>query len=48
MKNRLIYLLVSFMFTLNMNAQDQQKFSPEKFDAELHEFITSQAKLTPQ
>ena len=36
------------MFTLNIGAQNQQKFSPEKFDAELHEFITSQAKLTPQ
>ena len=48
MKKKLIYLLISLMFTLNIGAQNQQKFSPEKFDAELHEFITSQAKLTPQ
>ena len=48
MKKKLIYLLISFMFTLSMGAQDQQKFSPEKFDADLQEFITSQAKLTPR
>ena len=48
MNKKLIYLLISLMFTLNIGAQNQQKFSPEKFDAELHEFITSQAKLTPQ
>ena len=48
MKKKLIYLLISLMFTLNIGAQNQQKFSPEKFDAELHEFITSKAKLTPQ
>jgi hypothetical protein len=48
MKKKLIYLIISLMFTLNIGAQNQQKFSPEKFDAELHEFITSQAKLTPQ
>lgn len=48
MKKKLIYLLISLMFTLNIGAQNQQKFSPEKFDAELHDFITSQAKLTPQ
>ena len=48
MKKKLIYLLISFMFTLTTGAQEQQKFSPEKFDAELQEFITAQAKLTPQ
>lgn len=48
MKKKLIYLLISLMFTLSIGAQNQQKFSPEKFDAELHDFITSQAKLTPQ
>ena len=48
MKKKLIYRLISFMFTLTTGAQEQQKFSPEKFDAELQEFITAQAKLTPQ
>ena len=47
MKKKLIYLFLSFMFTLSMSAQEQ-KFSPEKFDADLQGFITSQAKLTPQ
>ena len=46
--NKLVYLFLSFMFTLSMSAQEQQKFSPEKFDADLQGFITSQAKLTPQ
>jgi hypothetical protein len=48
MMKRLCFLFVSVMLTMNMGAQDQQKFSPEKFDAELQEFITNEAKLTPQ
>ena len=48
MMKRLCFLFVSVMLTMSMGAQDQQKFSPEKFDAELQEFITNEAKLTPQ
>lgn len=43
-------LIVALAFTLTAGAQEneQQKFSPEKFDAELQECITRDAKLTPQ
>ena len=41
----IIFLLTIF---LGMKAQEEQKFSPEKFDAELQLFIVKEAKLTPQ
>ena len=40
----LLFLLVS----LGVNAQDQPKFSPEKFEAELESFITREAGLDQQ
>lgn len=40
------------MLTLGMNAQEQnapqQRFSPERFEAELQNYITKEAGLTPQ
>jgi len=38
------------LMVIAVSAQDhsQQKFSPEKFDAELQAFITKEAHLTPQ
>ena len=41
------------MLSLSISAQgfgqqNQQRFSPEKFEADLQEYITKEAKLTPQ
>lgn len=40
------------ILTMSISAQEgqkpQQRFSPEKFEAELQDFITKEAKLTPQ
>ena len=44
-------MLFTFASVLCLHAQEndgQQRFSPEKFDAELREFITTEAKLTEQ
>ena len=46
MKKRLYPLLVLALFVLSASAQEK-KFSPEQFDAELQQFITVEAKLTP-
>ena len=48
---RLQFLFFTFTFTLCLLAQEAnkpEKFSPEKFDAELRQFITDEAKLTEQ
>ena len=48
---RLYFVLFTFAFALSVAAQpnkQQQQFSPERFNAELQEFITKEAKLTPQ
>ena len=55
MKRTLLILFTSLL-SMNLVAQVQQgaqggqmpKFSPEKFEAELHQFITREACLTPQ
>lgn len=44
-------MLFAFAIVLCLHAQDkggQHRFSPDKFDAELREFITNEAKLTEQ
>jgi hypothetical protein len=41
-------LLFLFITALTVKAQDEQKFSPEKFNAELQLFIINEAKLSPQ
>lgn len=43
-----IMILVSLLVVLTTNAQEQRKFSPEKFDAEMEEFITQKANLSQQ
>lgn len=46
---RLIIGCIAFLLALSVSATEpQQKFSPEKFQAELEQFITEQACLTPQ
>lgn len=47
MKKSLI--LIVFLLTVAIaHAQEQKKFSPEKFDAEMEEYITRKASLDPQ
>jgi hypothetical protein len=41
-------IIIMLIMALTISAQEEQKFSPEKFDAELQKFITDEAKLTPQ
>lgn len=48
MMKKLCFMFFALMTTVILCAQEQQRFSPEKFDAELQEFITNEAKLTPQ
>lgn len=48
---RLISTLFTMLFALGINAQQPQqgeRFSPEKFEADLKSFITQEASLTPQ
>jgi hypothetical protein len=48
---RLLVIITAVMLTMGISAQDNKeapKFSPEQFDAELQDFITKEAKLTPQ
>ena len=41
-------ILYCLLMTLMVSAQDQQKFSPEKFQADLEEFITKEAHFDQQ
>ena len=42
-----IIFVILFLFTLvSARAEEQQKFSPEKFQADLEQFITQDASLT--
>ncbi len=49
---KLLMIAIALMMTLTMSAQRQDgqapKFSPEKFDAELQQYIIQKAALTPQ
>ena len=45
MKRYAVFFLL-LMATLTIQAQEQPKFSPEKFEADLEAFITREAKLT--
>lgn len=50
---RIILAFVALILSFNMQAQDskkttREKFSPEKFDTELREFITNEAHLSQQ
>ena len=49
MKNRVIFVLFVLQISLCTWAQQpRQKFSPEKFDQELREYIIKEAELTTQ
>ena len=49
MKQTAIILILQLLMVLSVRAQGgQQKFSPEKFDADMEKFVTEQAKFTPQ
>ena len=44
----LFFLFIAALTISAHEPQEEQKFSPEKFDAELHLFIINEAKLSPQ
>lgn len=48
MKQTAIILILQLLMAVSVSAQNQPKFSPEKFDADLEKFVTEQAKLTQQ
>ena len=45
---RYVVVLLSLLMALIVSAQEQKKFSPEKFEADLEEFITKEAGFTQQ
>jgi hypothetical protein len=45
---KILTISLLLMMTIMMNAQDNKRFSPEKFEADLRCFITKEASLTPQ
>ena len=48
MKQTVIIFILQLLLVVSVSAQGQQKFSPEKFDADMEKFVTEQAKLTQQ
>ena len=48
MKKLLVSAVLMMMFVLGVNAEEQQKFSPEKFQADLEQFITNEAGFTTE
>ena len=48
MKQTAIIFIMQLLMVVSVSAQGPQKFSPEKFDADMEKFVTEQAKLTPQ
>ena len=45
---RIFTILVILLSALTMKAETPQQFSPEKFQADLEQFITNEANLTPE
>ena len=45
---RNVMILIAFVLMLTVSAQEPQKFSPEKFEADLEAFITKEAGFTQQ
>jgi len=43
-----VVVIACMLFALTVHAQEQRKFSPEKFDADMEEFITREAGLDAQ
>jgi hypothetical protein len=48
MKKLLVSAVLMMMFVLGVDAEEQQKFSPEKFQADLEQYITNEAGFTPE
>lgn len=48
MKQTVIILILQLLMAVSVSAQGPQKFSPEKFDADMEKFVMEQAKLTQQ
>ena len=46
MKKLLFSTVIMIMVVLGASAEEQQKFSPEKFQADLEQYITTEAGLT--
>ncbi len=42
----LVFAVLMFVVALGASAEEQQKFSPEKFQADLEQYITNEAGLT--
>lgn len=47
---KILTILITVLVAVSVNAQDKkkQKFSPEKFRADMEQFITQDANLTPK
>ncbi|MBR4898414.1 MAG: hypothetical protein IKZ48_06480 [Prevotella sp.] len=45
---KILTIFLVLMVSVAVSAQEQPRFSPEKFDAELQQFIVQEAHLTPQ
>lgn len=45
---RLLFILVVVLSALRLSAQEGPRFNPEKFEAELEQYITTEAALSPQ
>ena len=48
MKKKILSILLLALLALSVQAQPRPKFDPAKFDADLEQFITTEAALTPQ
>ena len=48
MKRLVVAAVLMLVFVLGVNAEEQQKFSPEKFQADLEQHITTEAGLTEE
>jgi hypothetical protein len=48
MKKIVVSAVLMLMVVLGVKAEEQQKFSPEKFQADLEQFITNEAGLTTE
>lgn len=48
MKQTAIIFVLQLLMVVTVSAQGPQKFSPEKFDADMEKFVAAQAKLTEQ
>lgn len=45
---KIVLILIAVLCTLQVSAQGRPRFSPERFEAELEQFIATEAGLSPQ